>query len=255
MAVDATLRKSMADLKKGVTYDESNACYICSVCGRTFEAGEVFNIGSRFFCAEKASQLHVQDAHGDMLDILLAHEKRYTGLTDNQKALLTMIASGLSDQDIARQTGTAAATVRHQRFVFKEKAKQAKLYLAIYELAFDSQKRQDPGGQEDFIDMHGGAKMVDDRYNITKDEEETIISNMFSSLQPLKLKNLSPKEKKKIVILKKIAGQLEKGRKYSEKELNEILENIYDDFATLRRYLIEYGFMGRTKDCREYWLI
>ncbi|MFR2551837.1 MAG: DUF2087 domain-containing protein [Clostridioides difficile] len=41
--------------------------------------------------------------------------------------------------------------------------------------------------------------------------------------------------------------QFERGKKYSEKEVNQILESIYDDFATIRRYLIEYGFMSRNK--------
>jgi hypothetical protein len=96
--------------------------------------------------------------------------------------------------------------------------------------------------------------MVDDRYFTTKAEEEKIITAAFESLQPLKLKFFSPKEKKKIVILRKIAGQFEEGRKYNEKEVNSILKVIYEDFATIRRYLIEYGFMERTNDCKEYWL-
>ena len=162
----------------------------------------------------------------------------------------------MSDQDIARETGTSTATVRHQRFMFREKAKQARLYLAIYELALGGRKqaRGTADAGNELAEIHGGAKMVDERYVVTKAEEEEIISNMFSALAPLRLKNLSPKEKKKLVILKKIAGVFERGRKYSEKEMNGILSEIYDDFATLRRYLIEYGFMDRTDDGRVYWL-
>lgn len=96
--------------------------------------------------------------------------------------------------------------------------------------------------------------MVDDRYFISKSEEDKIVVSLFESLQPLKLKVFSPKEKKKIVILRRIAEQFEKDRKYSEKEVNAILKAIYEDYATIRRYLIEYGFMGRTNDCKEYWL-
>jgi len=62
------------------------------------------------------------------------------------------------------------------------------------------------------------------------------------------------KEKKKIVILKKISGQFEESRHYSEKEINTILKAIFEDYATIRRYLIEYGFMMRTTDCKEYWI-
>jgi hypothetical protein len=107
---------------------------------------------------------------------------------------------------------------------------------------------------DELIDIHNGAKMLDDRYLITNEEENKIIASAFESLKPLKLKLFSSKEKKKIVILRKIASQFEKGRKYSEKEVNAILKDIFEDFATIRRYLIEYGFMERTNDCREYWL-
>lgn len=27
-----------------------------------------------------------------------------------------------------------------------------------------------------------------------------------------------------------------------------------EDYVTIRRYLIEYGFMERTNDCKEYWI-
>ena len=47
--------------------------------------------------------------------------------------------------------------------------------------------------------------------------------------------------------------QFEPGRTYTEKEVNGILRDIFDDYVTLRRYLIEYGFLERTRDCRTYW--
>ncbi|MCK8060286.1 MULTISPECIES: DUF2087 domain-containing protein [unclassified Fusibacter] len=38
------------------------------------------------------------------------------------------------------------------------------------------------------------------------------------------------------------------------KELNERLKTISDDIARIRRYLIQYGFFDRPKDCRLYWI-
>ena len=46
--------------------------------------------------------------------------------------------------------------------------------------------------------------MLDERYEITEAEEKNL-SGVFSSLEPLKLKVFSAKEKKKVVILKRIA--------------------------------------------------
>ena len=95
--------------------------------------------------------------------------------------------------------------------------------------------------------------MIDDRYMITEEERQKILGNVFSSLEPLKLKVLSAKEKKKIVILTKIVEQFEEGRNYTEPEVNEILMGIYPDYVSLRRHLIEYGFMERTPDGGRYW--
>lgn len=253
--LDKLLQISLDEIKNGYSYDSDKRIYTCLNCGKEFETGEMFPIDNRFYDASKAIQLHVEKEHGNMLDILTSFDKKYTGITENQKELLSMMYDRLSDNDIARKTGAAPATIRHQRFVFREKAKQAKLYLAIFEVVDKAMYENKVKSSEDeLVSIHPGAKMVDDRYFITKVEEEKIISSVFESLQPLKLKVFSPKEKKKIVILRKIAKQFEKDRKYSEKEVNSILKAIYEDYATIRRYLIEYGFMERTNDCKEYWL-
>jgi len=94
-----------------------------------------------------------------------------------------------------------------------------------------------------------------EQFDITPEEEEKILKNVFSSLEPLKLKVISSKAKKKEVIFKKIAGQFEKDKKYTEMDVNGILKQIYpDDFSTLRRGLIEMGLMDRTSNGSEYWL-
>ena len=102
--------------------------------------------------------------------------------------------------------------------------------------------------------IHNHANYVDDRYLITEPERLRILENFFSSFNPLVLKTFSTKEKNKVVILTKIAEQYEKGKTYGEKEINQILKPIYEDYMTLRRYLIMYGFMERAKDGSKYWL-
>jgi hypothetical protein len=257
--IDKVMTMTVDEIKAGYTFNIQKDSYICNICGREFENGEIFKSGDRFFNAGKMIKIHINEEHQNMLELLTSNNKKYTGITENQKELLDMIYSGMTDSEIAKKTGVAPATIRHQRFVFREKAKQAKLYLAIYELALEGIPKEKAGPKEkneknEIIDIHSGAKMVDDRYIVTKAEEEKILEAMFTSLSPLKLKVFSSKEKKKIVTLKKISEQFEKNRHYSEKEVNSVLKEIYDDFATLRRYMIEYGFMERTNDCKEYWL-
>ncbi|MGE7623364.1 DUF2087 domain-containing protein [Viridibacillus sp. NPDC096237] len=60
------------------------------------------------------------------------------------------------------------------------------------------------------------------------------------------------KEKSKLEVLNEIIKLFEKNHKYDEKEINEILKSIYPDFAILRRYLVDYGYLKRNKECSEY---
>jgi DNA-binding CsgD family transcriptional regulator len=244
---------TLDEIKEGyrLTPDKN---YICLTCGKAFEIGEVFPLEGRFFEASAACRHHVRSEHGDRVAHLSSLDKKLTGLTANQKELLMMMAEGMADNAIAQKTGVSAATIRHQRFAFREKAKQAKLYLALFELVDEAAQSKGKGNRSALIPVHTGAKMVDDRYLITLSEEEKILESAFESLIPLKLKVFSAKEKKKIVILRRIATQFQKGVKYTEKEVNAVIKPIYEDYATIRRYLIEYGFMDRTNDCKEYWL-
>lgn len=236
---------SIEELKAG--YVEQDDGYRCLACGQQFMHGEVFPVAGRFYDAARAVQLHMQQEHADYLHTLLHSDLKYNTLTEKQQQLLTLFASGLSDADIAKQLGVAASTVRHQKFMFREKAKQAKYYLAQYQNVFDRQ-----GGTQ-MAPVHDNAKMMDERYVITEEERMQVLKTMFSSLEPMRLKLLSPKEKKKIIILTEIVKQFEAGKQYTEREVNAVLKPIYADFATLRRYLIEYGFMQRTDDCALYW--
>ena len=66
------------------------------------------------------------------------------------------------------------------------------------------------------------------------------------------------RQKKKLdLMIAYLAEQFEKGRKYTEKEVNAILNqhHSFNDPATLRRLLFGMGIMQRTIDGRSYWLV
>lgn len=227
---------------------EADGTFVCNSCGQRFEPGEIYSLSGRMFLAERAVELHVRE-HGDRLETLFEMGGKYNTFTENQQNLLRLFRRGLSDAEIAEELGVSPSTVRHQRFLFRERTKQAKFCLAAYHLALDGDARD----AEEIVPVHSGAKMVDERYVATEREREKILRTAFESLEPLKLKVFSAKEKKKLVILAKIAEQFKLGRRYPEREVNEILRAIYEDYALLRRYLVEYGFLERTRDCAEYW--
>jgi hypothetical protein len=51
--------------------------------------------------------------------------------------------------------------------------------------------------------------------------------------------------KKRLAVLKWLVNHLEEGVRYSEKEINEIIERHHPDYCTLRRALIDNGLMER----------
>lgn len=61
------------------------------------------------------------------------------------------------------------------------------------------------------------------------------------------------KAKKLLVILNYIAKAFEPGKRYPEKEVNEILLRFNKDTAFMRRSLVEYNLMGRQGGGGEYW--
>jgi DNA-binding CsgD family transcriptional regulator len=238
---------ALDDLSRGYSLQEG-VCR-CLFCGEEYLAGDIYPIGARLVDAPTAARLHVEQAHGGVFEALLAGGKKSTGLTEGQSRMMALFYRGSQDREISAELGVSAAAVRFQRFHLREKARQARVFLALFALL---ERR---AGRAEEPNIHKGATMVDERYMATDAEAQKIIAAFFTSLEPLKLKSLSSKEKKKLVILRVIAGRFEPGRRYAEREVDRVLRDIYDeDHVTLRRYLIEYGFLERTRDCGEYWV-
>jgi hypothetical protein len=56
---------------------------------------------------------------------------------------------------------------------------------------------------------------------------------------------------KRMVVLDYLAQSFEPGVRYPEAEVNEILSKFHDDYAALRRYLVDADFLGRSENF--YW--
>ena len=64
-----------------------------------------------------------------------------------------------------------------------------------------------------------------------------------------RLRTIPSKQGKLMVVLDHLSQSFEPGRTYPEAEVNEILSGFHPDFAALRRYLVENGFMTREDGC------
>lgn len=240
---------SLEEIKKGFSYDPNKKTYFCLICGLVFHEGEIYKIEERFFDAETATELHIKNEHSSTFEFLLSLDKKYTGFTDHQKQLLMYFYNGYSDKEITEKLGGSTSTIRNYRFTFKEKEKQAKIILAVMELL-----RENSNNQEKFIDIHRGATMIDERYAITEEEYNKVLKAYFKEGLDGSLSNFPKKEKRKIIILMHLLKRFDKEKKYSEKEVNAIIGAAYDDYVTIRRYFIEYGFMDRNNDGSAYWI-
>jgi hypothetical protein len=224
---------SLDELKRG--YVETEHHYICLLCGKYFEKGIVYPEDGVIYESLRYVRVHTEKSHGSVFDYLRQLDKKLTGLTDHQKSLLGHFYEGRSDKEVQTALGTgSASTIRNHRFMLKEKERQAKLFLAIMEL-LKEKDRYAPS----FISVHKNARMVDERFPA-------------GGTGPLQA--FPRKEKHKLVVLRELARRFDPARFYSEKEINNILQPAYGDYVTLRRYLIEYGFLDRKIDGSQYWL-
>lgn len=95
---------------------------------------------------------------------------------------------------------------------------------------------------------------MEERFLIRDEEREKVLGNYFKQGINGPLDVFPSKEKRKYIIAQEIIKHFDIGKVYLEKEINELLKTIHDDFATIRRFLIDYRFMNRSDDGREYWI-
>ena len=75
------------------------------------------------------------------------------------------------------------------------------------------------------------------------------------SLPDGRLKAIPPQQKKLLAVLRYVVQEFEPDVRYSEKQVNEILARFHEDYARLRRELVEFRFMDRKGGGGDYWRI
>lgn len=82
-------------------------------------------------------------------------------------------------------------------------------------------------------------------------EQEAVVRNFVTAEG--RLRALPAREAKRRLVLEWVAARLEPGRRYAERELNGSLLEIFDDAASLRRFLVDEGFLAR--EAGVYWRV
>ena len=74
--------------------------------------------------------------------------------------------------------------------------------------------------------------------------EDAVIRAFFGGPR---LRQIPASRKKRVIILRRLLERFEPLRAYPEREVNVLLREAHDDVATLRRELVDYGFMVRDR--------
>lgn len=91
-------------------------------------------------------------------------------------------------------------------------------------------------------------------FEITQDDIQLVIDKHLLSKNPLSFRSIPVKEKRKYIMICMIVFAFEKDKIYTEKDVNEIIKPMVDDYVLIRRYLIDYKMLSRTPDGKAYWL-
>lgn len=67
------------------------------------------------------------------------------------------------------------------------------------------------------------------------------------------LPNLRHKRYKVTLVMRWLASMFAHDTQYTEKEVNTILKTAHEDFASLRRYMVDMGYLQRSRDGAQYW--
>jgi hypothetical protein len=80
------------------------------------------------------------------------------------------------------------------------------------------------------------------------EQDEVVLRQYFRAGR---LREIPAKRSKRLVVLDRLSLEFEPGVRYSESEVNAVLGRFHDDYAALRRYLVDEGFLSRERGV--YW--
>lgn len=80
------------------------------------------------------------------------------------------------------------------------------------------------------------------------EEEVAVLARFFSGSR---LSGVPAQRSKRLVVLERLAQEFEPGRRYREEEVNAVLSAFHEDYATLRRYLVDEDLLAR--EAGVYW--
>lgn len=167
--------------------------------------------------------------------------------------MLILLANGeLNGQVLAEKLGVSPATITHHAAklrevgVLNERREKNTIFFSLNRYFIKSHATATMDLIYKNAGTAGGVENMDD---MNEQFKASVIKNFFTAEG--KLKHLPVQLKKKIIVLEYLVTRLERGRKYTEKEINAFILNFHEDFATIRREFIMHQFMFRENQIYE----
>ncbi len=154
----------------------------------------------------------------------------------------------LSVEELAALLDLSASTVSHHLSKLADTglvSARSDSYYSVYRLetaALESQARQ-------ILSREALEAQVED-VDLTAYDRKVVENFMGADGR---FKALPSQQKKYQAVLRYILQAFEPGRKYPEREVNELITRYHDDTAGIRRGFIEYGMMAREGGGGAYW--
>ena len=104
------------------------------------------------------------------------------------------------------------------------------------------------------VDMESAVVDWDDSWIDDLDFDAADRKILHDYIQNRRLKQYPSQRKKLLVVLRWLATYFEAGVMYTEQQVNAILTQYHEDYATLRRELVDFGFLRRERGGGKYWL-
>jgi hypothetical protein len=79
-------------------------------------------------------------------------------------------------------------------------------------------------------------------YDAARAEQERLVGRLF---RDGRIERVPARRKVRAAVLLEVLGRFEPGRVYAEREVNEVLLGVHEDFAYLRRELVNYRYLER----------
>jgi hypothetical protein len=186
------------------------------------------------------------------LDKVVAYHKALADPT--RIRMLILLAGGeLNGQALAEKLSLTPATITHHAAKLREASliNERRDKNTIYFTLNDYFIRSGAAGAASLI----YRRMADNGEDTpTMDEKSeklkrSVLNNFFD--RDGRLKSIPAQLKKKLIVLEHLAGRLEAGRSYEEKEINAFIKTVHEDYATIRREFIMHQYLFREKEIYE----